>query len=194
MPAEPSSSISGISRTSLWTAWKSVRKALRHSTIRDVVDFVEYDIDPDLWINRLLWQLSHNAYEPRSPDRFLTAKSRGFSRRKTQPAIPDLVLYRAIVDSLYARVRGRQHKHVYFERAQLFTARERAAAQAQATVAQYGSGSASRFLTWLRYEQYRRHLILRHVYPYIVITDITSIPYSLARLPILCSGSPHHRA
>ena len=173
MPTQPASPVPGVSRTSLWTAWKSVRKALRHSTIRDVADFIEYDVDPDVWISRLLSELSHSTYEPRSPDRFLIAKSLGFSRRKTQPAIPDLVLYRAIVDSLYARVRGREHKHVYFDRAQLFTATQRATAQAQATMAQYGS-SGSRFLTWLRYDQYRRHLILRRVYPYIVTTDISN--------------------
>jgi hypothetical protein len=42
--------IPGINRTSLWKAWKAIRPQLKKSSIRDVVDFLEYDINPDVWI------------------------------------------------------------------------------------------------------------------------------------------------
>src|SRR5438105_1960104 len=111
--------IIGVSRTSLWNAWKEIRKNLKHASVRDVIDFLEYDIDPNVWINRLLRQMRDGSYEPSSPRRFTLAKSRGFSRTMTLPAIPDLVLYRAVLDRLYASGRRSEHKHVYFARERL---------------------------------------------------------------------------
>jgi len=180
--------IRGISRTSLWRSWKSVRGELRKASIRDVSDFLEYDIAPDVWINRLLRQIADGNYEPSTPRRFTLAKSKGFSRRMTLPAIPDLVLYRAIVDYLYQRGRRREHKHVYFERAQLAAEREAARKEAELAarrgdsvidkiieqVTDYEARSRRRMRAWLRYDQYRKHLILKRVYPYIVTTDITN--------------------
>jgi len=169
--------IVGITRNSLWRAWKEVRKELRRASVRDVVDFLEYDIDPDVWINRLRRQISAGTYEPSTPRRFSLAKSHGFSRRMTAPEIPDLVLYRAIVDYLYKKARCREHKNVYFSQEVLSSARaaaEREAEKEMAHVAwEYPVGRRS-FLRWLRYDQYRKHLILKRIYPYLVITDITN--------------------
>ncbi len=180
--------IVGITRTSLWKAWKSIRKELKKSTVRDVVDFLEYDIDPEKWIKRLLRQISQETYEPQMPRRFRIAKSNGFSRRMAMPHIPDLVLYRAIVDYLYQRNKQHEHKHVYFERQQLENVRQRAMAEAKreqeagtrlsralaGAVADYESGSRSRFETWLVYHQYRKRLIFKRVHEFILLTDITN--------------------
>jgi hypothetical protein len=93
----------------------------------------------------------------------------------TQPAIADVVLYRAVVDSLYRSARPREHKNVYFQRQQLAQATQTAATQAQQAMATYQSGSSTnRFLAWLRYDQYRKHLILKRIYRYIAITDISN--------------------
>ena len=43
----------------------------------------------------------------------------GFSRTMTLPSIPDLVLYRSIVDYLYRKAKRREHSHVYFRRSVL---------------------------------------------------------------------------
>src|SRR5688500_2438720 len=124
-----SSGIRGISYSSLWAAWKEIRKVLKRSSQRDVVDFIDYDIDPDTWINRLLLELQSGVYEPRRPERFPQGKSKGFSRTLTLPAVPDLVLYRAIIDHCYERglKARRQRKHVYFEVAELKRIQDRAA-------------------------------------------------------------------
>src|ERR1035437_3697554 len=100
--------IKGISKSSLWSTWKLVRRDLRNASIRDVVDYIDYDVDPNKWILRLLEQISNGGYEPMSPFRFTLAKSNGFSRTMTQPSIPDLVLYRTIVDAIYISVDGDQ--------------------------------------------------------------------------------------
>jgi hypothetical protein len=68
--------IAGIGRTSLWNAWKAIRKNLKYASVRDVIDFLDYDIDPDVWINRLIRQLKEGSYEPISPRRFTLAKSK----------------------------------------------------------------------------------------------------------------------
>ncbi len=79
-----------------------------------MADFVEYDIDPDWWIERLLKEVATGKYEPALPSRFTVAKKMGFSRRMTQPSIPDLVIYRAVVDQLYRKAKRYEHKHAYF--------------------------------------------------------------------------------
>lgn len=170
--------IQGISRTSLWRAWKSVRKEIRDAAIRDVVDYIEFDVNPDIWINRLLRQVSAGIYEPSPPVRYSLAKSSGFSRTMTYPAIPDLVLYRAIADYISRKARRFQQPHVYFLRDQVHKATAQAHLQAQQVMAHigrgYGTTSQRSFLNWLRFDQYRKRLILGRVYPFIVLTDISN--------------------
>ena len=181
-------SIRRISHTSLWNAWKTIRKELRHASIRDVVDFLEYDIDPEVWINRLLDQVACGTYEPRPPLRFMVAKSKGFSRRMTMPAIPDLVLYRVIGSYLQGKLKKREHANVYYERSEL----NKAVNQAQEEARQekgtgrgfwgkaleswmdYKSHSKGRQRAWLHYSQYRKYLIFKKVHRHIVTTDITN--------------------
>jgi hypothetical protein len=93
----------GVSKSSLWLAWKEIRVQLRSASVRDVIDFLDYDIEPDVWITRLLRQISLGAYEPDKPLRFPVAKSPSFKRILTFPGIPDLVLYRAIADHIHRR-------------------------------------------------------------------------------------------
>jgi len=180
--------IVGISRTSLWNAWKAIRKELRHATVRDVVDYLEYDIDPNVWIDRLLRQIADGTYEPRPPMRFTVAKSRGFSRRMTMPAIPDLVLYRAIGSYLQSRLKKHEHAHVYYERAELNKAVQQAQNEAKQEEGSkrgfwgkivefwmdYQSHSKRRQRAWLHYSQYRKHLIFTKVHQHIVTTDIAN--------------------
>jgi hypothetical protein len=169
--------IKGISKSSLWDTWKIIRAEIRKSSIRDVIDFVDYDVDPDKWIQTLLNQISSGRYEPATPFRFTIGKSNGFSRTMTQPAIPDLVLYRTIVDSIYRKSLKREHQHVYFKREQLQQAQriaQRQAAQQMNWATQYRLTSQRSFYNWLRYAQYRKYLLLQAVHPYLVVTDVTN--------------------
>jgi hypothetical protein len=170
--------IAGISRTSLWQAWKEVRVALAHATVRDVLDFLDYDIDPEIWIRRLLRQVNGGSYEPVAPMRFTLAKSGGFKRRLTLPNIPDLALYRAIADFVHRKAQRHQQPHVYYRRADLQQAAEAAATAAKHDLrklsALYRFTSRKSFENWKDYEQYRKQLILKKLYPYIVVTDVTN--------------------
>jgi hypothetical protein len=123
--------ITGINRSTLWLAWKEVRAALREASIRDVVDFIDYDIEPDVWINRLVRQVASGSYEPRAPLRFPLSKSRNFKRVLTFPDIPDVVLFRSITDFIHERARKQQQPHVYYRRADLSQATTAAQAAAQ---------------------------------------------------------------
>jgi len=174
--------IKGISRTSLWRSWKAVRRELRRASVRDVVDYLEWDLDPDKWINRLLRQISDGVYEPHTPKRFTEAKSGGFSRRMTLPEIPDLVLYRTIADYIYRRARRREVRNAYCERGQLpVQTRTKSAKRVPKSLrwlfdaaAEYETRSTKQFRAWLLYDQYRKRLIFDRVYPFIVVTDITN--------------------
>ena len=169
--------IKGINKTRLWSAWKLLRTELRNSTIRDVIDFVDFDVDPDKWIGTLLRQISAGTYEPVTPFRFTLGKSNGFSRTMTQPSVPDLVLYRTIVDAIYAKALRKEHQHVYFKREQLQQAQgiaQQQAAQQVHWANRYRLTNQRTFYNWLRYDQYRKHLLLARVHPYIVVTDVTN--------------------
>lgn len=172
------SKIPGVSRTSLWEAWKEVRRDVRRLSNRDVVDYLEYDIDPNVWIQQLLRDIDAGSYEPSRPTRFTQAKSNGFSRRMTQPSIPDAVLYRALTTYCYKRARKNEVAHAYFEQATLHHVTNEAHANATEDMrrehAAYGYSSKRRWQAWLRYDEYRRHLIFRRVYPYIVVADVTN--------------------
>jgi hypothetical protein len=174
--------IQGISKSTLWRSWKEVRRQLKKAPRRDVLDYLEYDIDPDVWINRLLRRLASGEYSPERPTRYTLAKSKGFDRIITVPAIPDLVLYRTIVDFLFQRARRRQSKHVYFCQSALSKVVDQARHSAIVQIAnenvkdetEYSLTSRGAFLEWLKYDQYRKLLIFKRIHPYIVITDITN--------------------
>ena len=176
--AQVPGSIAGISKSSVWQAWKEVRTELRHGTVRDVIDFLDYDIEPDTWMQRLLRHVKAGSYEPHTPIRFSLAKSGGFKRTLTVPAIPDVVLFRAIANFVHRKARRHQQPHVYYRRADLQQATEAAVEAARKDIrklaALYRFTSAKSFQNWKEYEQYRKHLILKKVYRYIVITDITN--------------------
>ena len=69
--------IRGISRTSLWKSWKAVRKEIKNSSVRDIVDFLDYDVNPDVWIDRLLAQIASGNYEPILQGDSLSANPKG---------------------------------------------------------------------------------------------------------------------
>ena len=142
------------------------------------MDFLDYDVDPDVWIRRLLRQIAEGRYEPAAPARFTLGKSLGLSRTMTLPSVSDLVLYRAIADLVYRRARRYEKKNVYFRRDALDAARKAAEDEAgrvmEDAAEDYRKGSRSRFLTWLRYNQYRKLLLQKKLSPYLVITDITN--------------------
>lgn len=169
------SGIPGINRTSLWNAWKQIRQEARHSSVRDVVDWLDFDLDPDVWIRKLVLQLRAGTYEPRTPQRFTLAKSNGFSRRMTLPHVRDLVLYRAITAHCYKRAARRERPHVYFEQSRLAKVQGLVVQDAQQMMrSPYTGFRRRRFLTWLRYDQYRKYLILEKVYPCVVVSDVTN--------------------
>jgi hypothetical protein len=143
-----------------------------------VLDFLDYDIDPETWMQRLLRQVNGGSYEPLAPIRFSLAKSGGFKRRLTLPSTPDLVLFRAIADFVHRKAQRYQQPHVYYRRADLRQAADAAATAAkhdlQKLSALYRFTSRKGFENWKDYEQYRRQLILKKLYRYIVVTDITN--------------------
>lgn len=174
--------IRGVTKSTLWSAWKEVRRQLKRAPRRDVLDYLEYDIDPDVWIGRLLRRLAAGEYSPERPHRYTLAKSKGFDRVITVPGIPDVVLYRTIVDYLFHRARRNQCKHAYFCQATLSKVVDEAESAAQGAMAvakaqdssPYTITSKGAFLVWLKFDQYRKLLIFDKVYPFIVVTDITN--------------------
>jgi len=155
-----------------------VRKELKNSSIRDVVDFLDYDVNPDVWINRLVNSIRQGTYEPDLPRRFTLGKSKGFSRTMTLPAVPDLVLYRALVDCIFQKAKRRQHKHVYFLRGQVAAVQQQVQQDPVTlddfSLPHYRAASQRSFLNWLKYDQYRKFLVFKKVHPFFVVTDVSN--------------------
>jgi hypothetical protein len=64
---------------------EEIRAELRNASVRDVIDFLDYDIEPNVWIGRLLRQISSGGYAPNPPFRFPLAKSPSFKPILTFP-------------------------------------------------------------------------------------------------------------
>src|SRR6202034_1709538 len=94
------------------------------------------------------------------------------------PAVPDLVLYRALVDCIFQRAKRRQHKHVYFLRGQVAAIQQKAeqdpVVPGDLSLPHYRAASQRSFLNWLKYDQYRKYLIFKKVHPFFVVTDISN--------------------
>lgn len=159
----------GLTKSALWQAWKNIRKLLRRASRRDVTDFFEFDVDPDRWIQQTIKDIQDGRYEPERPYRFSLAKSMGFSRRMTMPQIRDLVVYRAITDRVLLRIRRSPGQHVHFGRNT--TPKDPIGTQ---SIFDYGNLSGRAFDEWMKFNQYRKHLLLDKVFPFIVLTDITN--------------------
>ena len=165
--------IRGINKSSLWKAWKDVRKQLSRTSRHDITDYVEFDIDPNWWINRLLKEVNTGDYEPIAPYRFTLAKKMGFSRQMTFPHIPDIVLYRAVTDSLYKKAKRLEKGHVYFARNTL-SKKQKVVHDIDTDDSEYTFSSGSAFAKWQEFNQYRKRLLQDEIHPYIVITDISN--------------------
>ena len=176
-----------LSKSSLWAAWKDVRKMLRKASRRDITDYFEFDVAPDLWIRKTLKDIKSGKYEPAAPYRFTLAKSMGFSRRMTMPRIRDLVVYRAVTNEILRRAGRNSGKHVYFAR------NTSSPFQTKTAMTEYGKVSGRAFIEWMKFNQYRKQLFFEKKYPFIVLTDIANyfdtilfdhIIDSVIRLPI----------
>ncbi|MYA07538.1 MAG: RNA-directed DNA polymerase [Holophagales bacterium] len=161
-----------VTTSVLWQAWKEVRKLLPRCSRRDITDFIEFDINPDEWIGRLVEEVNSGRYEPGEPFRFTIPKTIGFSRHMTFPQIPDLVLYRAITGLIYDRLKLQERENVYFARTTLSKKRRQIAEETGDPAYMFLSGDS--FVKWKEYHQYRKLLLLEDVYPHFVLTDITN--------------------
>ncbi|HEY8994248.1 MAG TPA: RNA-directed DNA polymerase [Lacunisphaera sp.] len=171
---------SGITRRSLLKSWILLRKSMRQVYRRDVVDFLEYDINPDVWIKRLFEDIRDGHYQPETPARFNIAKSNGFKRQVTRACIPDAVLYRTIVDLIYQPFTRYKVKHAYFARNELSEVQAQIAVEEEDDDDDYRPDKFSHlflinpFVTWKQFNQYRKLLIFEKVHPFIISTDITN--------------------
>jgi len=175
---------SGITKRTLLKSWVLLRKSMRQMYSRDVIDFLEYDINPNVWIRRLFENIRDGHYQPETPARFNIAKSNGFKRQVTRACIPDAVLYRNVVDLIYAPFNKYKVKHAYFARSELSELRDQIAREAELADDEededYPRDRLSHlflinpFVTWKEFNQYRKLLIFEKIHPYIISTDITN--------------------
>ena len=157
-----------LTKSSLWTAWKDVRKLLRKASRRDITDYFEFDVSPDWWIRRTLDDIKSGKYEPYAPYRYSLAKNMGFSRRMTIPRIRDLVVYRAVTNEILRKIARSPGKHIYFARS------TSPRSQAKTVLTEYGTMSGKAFIEWMKFNQYRKQLFFENEYQFIVLTDIAN--------------------
>jgi Reverse transcriptase (RNA-dependent DNA polymerase) len=178
-----------LTRALLLRAWKEVRGSIMRYSYRDALDHVEYDIEPEKWISRLIATVRDGTYRPHPATiGYLTKSTSGFRRQMSYPDLPDLTLYYALSLHLYRRSKRFEAPTAFFDQkseAMLHKEVEREA-QTEEKFAEtgwaalfedatdYATASRRRFRTWLRYNQYRKRLAFRKVHKFIVITDISN--------------------
>jgi hypothetical protein len=98
----------------------------------------------------------------------------------TLPSIPDAVLYRCITSYIYERAKRWEAPHSYFERSTLSAAQAAIRTVRQKRIWKwlepwpYEPMSKKGFRAWLCFDQYRKYLLLKEVYPFIIVSDVTN--------------------
>ena len=148
--------------------WKGLRKELTKSDFRDCVDYVELDLYGDAWLGLIRQRIVSGTYRPEEPGRREAAKSNGVFRVITSPAIDDLLVYRHICDEIYSRAQ------VVEPRGSFFSRRHRREPIGQKIDRLADDDYETFFEIWLRYDEYRRRLLMNEMFQYILITDIAN--------------------
>ena len=84
------------------------------------------------------------------------------------------MIYRAVVDQLYRKAKRYEHKHAYFAQNTFSKKVKAVEVEIGEPDPGYSFLSGNAIVEWLKYDQYRKHLLLDKIHPYIVTTDITN--------------------
>ncbi len=170
----------------LSSTWRDLRKELTKSDFRDCVDYLEIDLYGDEWLGRLRQRIVSGTYRPQEPGRREAAKASGVFRVITSPAIEDLLVYRHICDEIYERAISSEPRGSFFGR--------RHVKEAVGTKIDRLSDEdyESFFEIWLRYDEYRKRLLMNDLFKFMLITDISNYFEEIQHPLLMEYLAPYH--
>lgn len=171
----------------LLATWQKVRWLNTKIEQRDCIDHLEADLDSRRWLAVLRRQVLDGRYRPQQPRRYEAAKSEGFYRVMTIPTTADVVVYRLLADYLWSRARRRGYAGAFFS----VQMRPRPSPVGRVVEELTNTEYATFFDIWIRYDEYRRRLLLNGLHRYIVITDVSNFFESVQHQLLLEHIAPY---
>lgn len=166
-----------LTKPKLLSTWSRISKELHKVAVRDCIDHLDSQSSVNQWMPRLWKSLSSGVYYPQSPSRVEESKNGGAFRVITVPALHDILAYRHIADAVYRSAKRDEPANAFFSR------RHTKEAIGDKIDSISDDEYQIFFQVWLRYNQYRKKLLLNGLEQIAVVTDITnyfdSIQHSL---------------
>lgn len=156
-----------FSRDNLRKTWSSLRRELRQTVARDVIDWTDWALTIEGSLDAIRDDVLSGDYAPRPATRFETGKSKGAFRTITALNVRDALVFRVVCDRALELAVPRQVPGAYFSRRFSATPIGR-------LVGDRPDPYESFFSIWLRYNQYRTRTLLNAPYEVLVVTDISN--------------------
>lgn len=156
-----------FSRDNLRKTWMSLRRELRQTAARDVIDWTDWALTIEGSLDAIQDAVLSGKYEPRPATRFETGKAKGAYRTITALNVRDALVFRVVCDRALKLAVKKQVPGAYFSRRFSRT-------PVGKLLGDPPDPSESFFSIWLRYNQYRSRTLLNAPYEVLVVTDISN--------------------
>lgn len=161
---------------SMWTVkkmmrtWKTLRRYLKSMSMRDCLDYLEFEVEARERIKTLRARILNGNYSPQPAIPFEQAKGRGAFRVLSILPPEDAIVFRILADEVYHRAQPHEYEGAYFGRNH----------RPPRPVGPKVDGPLDpdfyllTFPVWIRYNQYRTNILLNPIRPILVVTDISN--------------------
>lgn len=156
-----------FSRDNLRKTWRALRRELRRTVARDVIDWTDWALTIESSLDLIRDQVLDGEYEPRPATRIEVGKSRGAYRVVTALNVRDALVFRVVCDRALELAVPSQVAGAYFSR-------RFSATPVGRLLGEPPDPSETFFSIWLRYNEYRSRTLLNVPYQVLVITDISN--------------------
>lgn len=150
----------------LRSTWRSLRKELRSTIARDVIDWTDWALTIDHSLSSISESVIAGEYRPRPATLIEAGKSKGACRVISALNVRDALVFRVVCDRALELALPKQVAGAYFSR--------RFASNPVGEEMDGADPSDSFFEIWLRYNEYRTRTLLNAPHNVLVLTDISN--------------------
>lgn len=147
--------------------WNNLRRELRETTSRDVIDWADWALVISSSLPDIQETILKGEYTASRVTRFEMGKSNGAYRVITSMSVRDTLVYRHICDHALELALPRKVKGAYFSRRHSLT-------PIGNSFEPNDNPSDQFYAIWLRYNEYRTRTLLNEPFQILVVTDISN--------------------
>ena len=147
--------------------WKVLRKELRQTTVRDVVDWVDWSVSVEASLEQIHRDVLEGRYQPAAFTRMESGKSRGAYRVLTALNVKDALVYRHLCDAALNLALPKKVKGAFYSRRHSRTPVGDTFSLEQDAYERF-------YPVWLRYNEYRTRTLMSGAHEFLVTADISN--------------------